>query len=116
MRLLLVLLLVAAVALFVTNPDEDDFEAFVEDVVSEQVEGAAGLATGGVLGGVLGEVGGMLTGRLARRYADRDNYGLFSVYTLDFDGRARDEEEWRFLGIGSVFVELERPASLEDGE
>lgn len=103
------LLLLAAVLflLFLTNPGPDEFEAFVDERVGEQI--AAQNLPGG---GILSELGGLAAGQLVRRYADRDNYLIFSVYTLDLDGRARDEQDWKFLGIATFFFELERPAAL----
>lgn len=108
MRLLLLIALVAV--LVVTNPGPDEFAEFAEDNVAEQV---GEMAEAMPAGGLLGDLGGMAASRLVRRFADRDNYLVASMYTLDFDGRAREGEEWKFLGIATLFFEIQRPASLD---
>ncbi len=108
MRLLLLLALVVVLA--VTNPGPDAFAEFAEDNVAEQI---GAMAEALPAGGLLGDLGGMAAGRIIRRFADRDNYLVASVYTLDFDGRAREGEEWKFVGIATLFFEIQRPASLD---
>ncbi len=108
MRLLLLLALIVVLA--VTNPGPDEFAEFAEDNVADEI---ADVARNTPAGGLLGELGGMAAGRLVRRFADRDNYLVASVYTLDLDGRAREEEDWKFLGIATLFFEIKRPDSLE---
>jgi hypothetical protein len=108
MRLLLLVALVVVLA--VTNPGPEAFGAFAEEVAAEQIEA---VAAGVPAGGLLGELGGLAAGQLVRRYADRDNYLVASVYTLDLDGRAREEGDWRFLGVAGRFFELQRPESLQ---
>ena len=103
MRLLLLLALVVVLA--VTNPGPDEFAAFAEENVADEISAEAG--------GLLGELGGLAAGTLVRRFADRDNYLVASMYTLDLDGRAREGEEWKFLGIATLFFEIQRPASLD---
>ena len=108
MRLLLLAALVVVLA--VTNPGPDAFAEFAEDNVAAEI----GAVTDDLpAGSLLGDLSGLAAGRLVRRYADRDNYFVASVYTLDLDGRAREEEEWTFLGIAGLFFELQRPASLQ---
>jgi hypothetical protein len=108
MRLLLLLALVVVLA--VTNPGPDAFAEFAEDNVTEQLRAVADdLSAGDFLGGL----GGVAAGALVRRHADRDNYLVASVYTLDLDGRARDAEDWTFLGVAGLFIELHRPESLQ---
>ncbi len=107
MRLLLLVALV--VVLVVTNPGPDDFTEFAEETVAERVGAELGEVPAG---GLLGDLGGLAAGQLVRRLAHRDNYLVASVYTLDFDGRARAEEDWRFLGIAGLFFEIDRPDSF----
>ena len=106
---LLGLLLLIALGLALTNPDRDAFAAFVENNVAEQIAAE----TGGTPGGLLGELGGLAASRIAQSVARRDNYVVASVYTLDLDGRTRDAEDWTFLGIGTLFIELHRPESFD---
>jgi hypothetical protein len=108
----LLVLAAIAVALFLTNPSMDDFQQFARqhatDEIGRQTEGLPG-----GLGGLVGDLGGALAGRVAGQAADRDSYGLCSLYTLDLNGRATDGGEWKFLGIGTQFIELDRPDALE---
>jgi hypothetical protein len=108
MRLLLLVALVVVLAF--TNPGPEAFGEFAEDVAGERI---GSVAEGLPAGGLLGELGGLAAGQIVRRYADRDNYLVASVYTLDLDGRAREAEDWRFLGIAGMFFELQRPESLQ---
>ncbi len=107
MRLLLLLALVVVLA--VTNPTSDDFAEFAEGHVAERLEAELDAVPAG---GLLGDVGGLAAGQLVRRFAERETYLVASVYTLDLDGRARDAEDWRFLGIAGVFFEIDRPESF----
>jgi hypothetical protein len=109
MRVFLIVLLFVAVALVATNPGPESFERFVREHAARQIE-AQNLPGGGLLG----QLGGGLLGQMARQHVERDNYLLFSVYTLDLDGPQREGEEWRFLGIGTTFLELQRPESLRE--
>ncbi len=106
---LLGLLLFIAFLLALTNPSRDAFADFVEENVAEQIANEAG----GPGGGILGDLGGLAASRIAQQVARRDNYVVASVYTLDLDGRTREEEDWTFLGIGTMFIELHRPESFD---
>jgi hypothetical protein len=104
------LFLVILVLLFATNPGPASFREFVADRAGEIVQSSrVNLLPGG---GLLGSLGAGLAGRIASEFAHRDNYFLFSIYTLDFDGPNRRGQEWKFLGIASRFVELDRPEAL----
>lgn len=108
MRLLLLVALVVVLA--VTNPGPDAFADYAEDNVTEQLQSAIEDVPASDF---LGDLGGIAASALVRRHADRDNYLVASVYTLDLDGRAREAEDWTFLGIAGLFVELHRPESLQ---
>ncbi len=108
MRSLLILILIA-VLLAVFNPDESDFKAFVRDKSGEMV----GEQVGGRLGDVLGSLGGGMAADAVLRVTRRDNYYVFSTYTVDLDGPAATGNEWKFLGIATQFVELHRPDALK---
>jgi hypothetical protein len=109
MRSLLVLVLIV-VLLAVFNPDEQDFKAFVRDHAGEMVGSRAG---GGRLGDVLGSLGGGLAADAVMRVTRRDNYYIFSTYTVDLTRGAATAQEWKFLGIATQFIELKRPDALE---
>ena len=107
-------LAVVAGTLALFNPSPDDFTTYVreraEDVVGENAREAGGDLFGSLAGGLAGEVAGAIAGGAV----ERKNYLLFSTYTLDLDGMRHEGGEWRFLGIGGQFIELERPATLEE--
>ena len=109
--LLFVLIVLGTLALF--NPSPDDFTAFVQeraqDVVTEHGRAAGGALFGSVAGALAGEVAGALAGGSMERH----NYLLGSVYALDLNGMEEEGGEWRFVGIGGQFFEVERPAELE---
>ena len=109
MRTLLVLVLIL-VLLAVFNPDESDFKAFVRDHAGEMVGERVG---GGALGDVLGGLGGGLAADAVMRVTRRDNYYIFSTYTVNLDGPAGEAQEWKFLGIATQFIELKRPDALK---
>jgi hypothetical protein len=111
MRVALVMVAVLALALALTNPGFDRYERFVDDVVTQILVAEAGDLPGGDLITVFG---GPLASRLARRHTTRDNYILFSIYRLDMAAVGLSGQEWRFLGIGTHFVELHRPESLRE--
>jgi len=108
-------LIVASVVvgtLALLNPTKEDFAQFAQTraqaVVADRARESSGL---------FGEIGRSVLGTLAReaagRAVERTNYVVCSVYTLDLNGRSATGGEWVFLGIGTQFIELERPAMLE---
>jgi len=106
----LLVVLLATLALF--NPKPDDFNAFVQQRMQDTISDRAREAGGGLLGDIGGAIGGTLAGALARHTAERDNYLVASVYTIDMDGDEQNAEEWRFLGIAGQFIPLHTPDSL----
>lgn len=105
----LLLLVIAVVLLAVFNPDTEDFRAFARENASKLAGEQIG---GGDIGRVLGGLGGSMAVDQAMRITRRDNYYVWSVYTVDFDGPTGTDNEWRFLGIATQFVELHRPAAI----
>ena len=108
MRTLVTLVLVL-VLLAIFNPTPDAFQRMVEGRASEMVAAEAG---GGKFGALVGSVTGDAAARTLMRVTERKNYYVASVYTIDLDGIAGTANEWRFLGIATQFVELQRPAAL----
>lgn len=109
MRILAGLLIGVALLLAVSNPGPEQFERFVDEVVTQIIVAEAGHLLGSDRVAMLG---GALVGRMARQHARRDNYLVLSIYKLDMRAFGLYGEEWRFLGIGGRFVEMQRPASL----
>ena len=93
--------------LIATNPGMDAFATFV----GEQSERILREETGDTpLGRVLAGAGAGLASSYVDRVTTRQSYLLFSTYTLDLDGTPDDDDyDWRFLGIGGQFVELDHP-------
>jgi hypothetical protein len=111
MRIFLLAAAIIAIALVLTNPGPDAFERFVEETVAEVLAAELSDLPAGPL---VGQMGGALASRLARRYTVRDNYLLFSIYTLELRAAGITTDDWRFLGIGTAFIELDRPDQLKD--
>ena len=112
MRILGLLVVVGAVVLAALNPGMNDFEGFAQEQSERLIRRETGDSE---LGKLLSGVGSRLAGSYIDRITERQNYVLFSTYTVDLDGPERDEEEWRFLGIADRFVVLEQPASMREG-
>lgn len=102
----LLILLVIAGGLVVTNPGMEAFTTFVEDYTEARLKETTG---DGVLGGALARAGGAITAGSAPTVTDRTTYGVASLYAVDPDGD--DVVEWRFLGIGGQFIALRTPES-----
>ena len=107
---LFLLVFVGTLALF--NPDRDDFTTFVQERSRDVVTEHARVAGGSLLGSVTGVLAGEVAGAIAGGSVEHNNYVVLSTYALDLNG-ADEGGEWRFLGIGGQFFELERPAMLE---
>lgn len=113
MRTGIVVVILAVIALIWFNPDMGDFRLFIETHTEELIQGETGDTA---LGGALSELGSRLAGSYVSRITERNNYVVFSTYTVDLDGEAGDENEWRFVGIAGRFIETNRPPALSDRE
>jgi hypothetical protein len=113
MRTGLVVTILALIALYFYNPTMADFRVFVQAQSEEILLHEAGESE---IGRMLSEAGSQLAARYIDRITERRDYFFFSTYTVDLDGADRDEEEWRFLGIGAHFMEIKRPKSLRERE
>ena len=111
MRTPILLAVIALVVLFLFNPEMEAFQIFAEEQSARILQQQTGDSD---LGRMLSGVGASLVGSNIHRFTERQNYGVFSIYTIDLDGDDEQEEEWRFLGIAGQFLELERPASLQE--
>lgn len=110
MRTGLVVAILAVIALAFFNPGMDEFRTFIRT----QAEGMIQQETGDTaVGRALSGLGGSLAGQYVDRVTDRNNYVVFSTYTIDLDGPESEDEDRRFLGIAGRFFELDRPASVE---
>ena len=111
MRTGLVALVIVLIGLAAFNPDMDTFKLFINEQSERILLHEAGDSE---VGQVLSGVGGALAGAFVERITEHNNYLLFSTYTIDLDGAEEDEDEWKFLGIAGQFVEMQRPASLQE--
>ncbi len=109
----LILLLILVVLLAIFNPGMEDFQAFARDITGEMISGQVGDSG---LGSILSGLGGSLAASNIDRLTVRDNYYIFSTYTIDLDGPSREGNEWKFLGIATQFIELHRPDALDRAE
>ncbi len=104
MRTPLLMALIAFVLLFIFNPEMGAFRQFVRQHSEELLLEEAGDSA---LGRAMAGAGGALAGSFVDRVTERENYMLFSIYTIDLDGEDQRGAERRFLGIAGMFFELE---------
>ena len=113
MRTGIVVAALAVIALVWFNPDMDDFRLFIETRTEDLIRREAGETP---VGGALSRLGSNLAGAYIGEVTDRNNYVVFSTYTIDLDGQESETGDWRFVGIGGRFIETERPESLPGNE
>lgn len=109
MKTFLILLLVVAAILFLSNPSRADFREYLKTKTQQQVEEKTGR---GILGRTLSGIGSSMLSERAEQLTERQNYYVFSTYTIDLDGPDRNEQQWKYLGILKQFVPLQKPAAL----
>ena len=107
----LLLLIVLAVLLAIFNPDMAEFKTFVRDRAELLLQRETGESA---LGRALSGAGASFVGEYVDRVTERTNYFVFSTYTIDLDGPDEEGEEWKFLGIATQFIELNRPDFVEE--
>jgi hypothetical protein len=105
----LIILVLAAGILFVTNPDSDDFSDHIRERIQERMTENVDESS---LANDLSDLGANITARLAREVTSRKDYLLFSMYEIDPTG-TDDETRWKYLGIAGQFVQLEGPNTDE---
>lgn len=97
------LLIALGFFLLATNPEQPEFEHFVQSTVTSKVQ------TGNALVDLF--AGGLVSG-LAKENTYRKNYHLFSVYTVDLSVLALlgqdGPKQLQFLGIANQFIPLEQ--------
>lgn len=91
--------------LVLTNPGLDAFSAFVEDRSARILQRETGNSP---VGRAIAGAGAGLAASFVDRVSQRQNYFVFSIYTIDLDGTPNDAD-WRFLGVGRQFIELDAP-------
>jgi len=110
MRITIIVILVALAALFYMNPGMDEFKTYVESRSEEILLEEVGDNT---FGQILSDVGSSLAGRFVDRVTERNNFFVFSLYTIDLDEDDGECTDWKFLGIAGQFIELRNPDTDE---
>ncbi len=87
----LIVLVIAAIALFALNPTMADFKAYQKKKASDSV--------GGLFGKLAGDVNAAASGMLF----DRANYGVASIF---YTGKQSNMSN-RYLGIAKMFIALD---------
>ncbi len=105
-----VLPVLVIIALLWLNPGMDKFRTFVGERSEELLLNETGDSA---IGRALSTLGGSLAGSYVDRVTEHKNYFLFSTYRIDLDGEGTEEEEWAFLGIMGLFIEMDAPATVE---
>jgi hypothetical protein len=103
----LVALFAILVALAILNPDMRDFRDHVEDTIGDRIAEETSSSA-------LKQLGAGAVAFLAEQVSVRKNYLLFSTYTIDLDGPDREGNDWHFLGVGGIFVQLREPDDRSD--
>ncbi|MBL7977171.1 MAG: DUF4359 domain-containing protein [Bacteroidetes Order II. Incertae sedis bacterium] len=95
-----------------TNPNEAEFRTFSRDMVEKFFRERTQLPDHS-MSGLIQDLASVLAGQMAESLVQRENYFLFSFFTLEVPD-AFAHHNWRFLGIGGYFIPLERPEFLEN--
>jgi len=93
-------------ALFVYNPEMDDFKGYIEGRSEELLQREIGDSA---LGRALSGLGSSLAGSYVDPITDRKNYYLFSTYAIGSRSEEEQEKAWVFLGVGGQFLEIQKP-------
>lgn len=113
MRTTIIVVLIALATLFYLNPGMDEFKSYVESRSEEILLQEVGDNT---FGQILSDVGSSLAGRFVDRVTERNNFFVFSLYTIDLEQDNEECDNWIFLGIAGRFIELQKPESLDEKE
>ncbi len=92
-----------------TNPDDDAFAEWIRERVEARLQDETG---DGTLGRILTDMGASVVSGIASRAAERENWLLFSVYTIDLGADGRPDDEWRVLGLGGRFWQIATPEAV----
>jgi len=112
MRALVLLVIALAVGGFLAryNPERPAFQQFVKDRVEQRLSSDLGTER---VGRIVTRFGSDVASSIAARAADRTDYLLFSIWSVDLGADGQAEDEWRFVGVAGSFFELSRPELLQ---
>lgn len=109
MRTFLIFIFVALVSLFVYNPELDDFTTFLDKNIQQTDDQREHTSiTDRMFNADTTTADQEPVGYLTKR----NNYLLFSTYTLTISDDFRDEELGKYLGIATMFFELGKSENL----
>lgn len=101
MKKFLIFIIVVGVALFFTNPTEEEFKVYSEEYIATRVKG--GKDESSKIKNILGDLAAEVGGKLTQEFTNKQNYYLFSIYEVKLD----KQEPYKFLGIGKNFLPLQ---------
>ncbi|MCT4581037.1 MAG: DUF4359 domain-containing protein [Flavobacteriales bacterium] len=101
MKKFLLFIIVVAVALFFTNPTEEEFKVYSEEYIATRVKG--GKNESSKIKNILGDLAAEVGGKLTKELTSKEDYYLFSIYEVKLD----KQEPYKFLGIGKNFLPLQ---------
>ncbi len=107
---LLIGLLFLTAFLYVTNPDKEDFKEYIAARIEREIqkETSPGDQTAEIFK-PFAEGLARLGAGLGATFSRRDNYYLFSIYTLDLpDPEGGRQAAWKYLGIAKMFIPLQQ--------
>lgn len=96
----LVLLVIISLGLYTNNPTKDDFRRFVEETFRKEF--TINSSEKNILTSFLSNVTSSIAGRAASSMATRDDYYLFSIYSVDIM-----DAKIKFIGIFNRFFPLQ---------
>lgn len=101
-KLTILLLIIVAGWLAMSNPTMDDFKTFTHSQSRDYLEDELG---DNAVGRALAQAGSSLAGDYIDQIADRKNYIFFSRFTIGNESNGTEtEDSWSYLGIGGRFL------------
>ncbi len=101
MKKLLILLIIIGIALYFTNPTEEEFTIYRENYIASRIKGSEKEAS--KLKSILGDLAVEVGSKLTQDLTSKENYYLFTLYEVNLD----KQEPYKFLGIGKNFLPLQ---------
>ncbi|MCH2200064.1 MAG: DUF4359 domain-containing protein [Flavobacteriales bacterium] len=104
MKRFLPILIIALVAMFLTNPDREDFKVFVAERLEDRMlEGSEG----NDIAELFGSEASKIAAGVAEKMAERKNFYIFSLYEIPMG-----TDTFRYVGIFKIFIPLQEKQPL----
>lgn len=94
------LLVILLLSLYATNPTKPEFKEFAYESVKTDVKNA-GITSSDFINSLLGSLSGNITGTAVNMLVKRENYYIYSIYTL----KGKDCQ-YKYLGVFKNFYKL----------